>query len=354
MSKKVLVGMSGGVDSSVAALLLKEQGYEVCGVTLRLFAEQGSAADAVHDALDVCRKLGIEHRSFDFREPFQQQVIQRFAAAYLAGLTPNPCIDCNRYVKFSLLYECAQQQGYDRIATGHYARVEFSTATDRWLLKKAADQAKDQSYVLYALNQQQLSATLFPLGGCTKGQVRELAAIHGLSTAHKPDSQDICFVPDGDYAGFLQRELGLSAPSGDLVDAAGQVLGRHRGLPHYTIGQRKGIQISFGAPRYVTAIDAAANTVTLGEEKDLYRSRLIAGDVNWIAFDQLREPLPVQAKARYKQAETPAIISPMPDGQVEVCFQRPQRALAPGQAVVFYDGETVIGGGTIGRATASC
>ena len=348
MAPKVLVGMSGGVDSSVAALLLQEQGYEVCGATLRLFTDKNNGpADAAEDAREVCRKLGIEHYIYDFQEHFAQQVIGDFAAAYRAGRTHNPCVVCNRYIKFRLLYRQAQQLGCANIASGHYARVEYHEDSGRWLLKKAAGAQKDQSYVLYGLDQQILSVTLFPLGGLSKAEVRRIAEAHGIGSAHKPDSQDICFVPQGKYGDFLANLPGYAAAPGDFVDKSGRVLGRHRGLPYYTIGQRKGINISFGAPRYVTAIDAAANTVTLGEEADLFSSSLLAGDVNLIALEKLSEPLQVQAKTRYKQPQTPATISPLPDGRIQVQFAQPQRALTPGQAVVFYAGETVLGGGSI-------
>ncbi|MCL1975077.1 MAG: tRNA 2-thiouridine(34) synthase MnmA [Firmicutes bacterium] len=352
MLKKVLVGMSGGVDSSVAAALLIEQGYQVGGVTLCLFTpegndEQDELALAGREARRVCEELGIEHRVCDFRQQFKEQVIERFALLYAKGRTPNPCIDCNRYIKFRLLYQKAQTLGYNYIATGHYAQIEYCANQNRYLLKKAAYAAKDQSYVLYTLPQQILSATLFPLGGFSKEEARQFAAMRGLAVAKKPDSQDICFVPDGDYAAFLARLPGHAAAPGNFIDKTGRILGRHRGLVHYTIGQRKGLKLSFGAPRYVTGIDEIANTVTLGEAEELFGHKLVADDVNFISCEQLSDTLDVTVKTRYKQQETPATIRPLANGRVQVCFQYPQRALTPGQAVVFYSGDIVVGGGTI-------
>ena len=352
-----MVAMSGGVDSSVAALLLQEQGYEICGATLELFGGGGSGLPGamrlccpfshVQDARCVCHKLVIEHHVFDFSALFEQEVIRRFAAAYVAGITPNPCIYCNRHIKFGGLMERAVLMEQQYMASGHYARVEWSGDHGRWLLKKALDQSKDQSYVLYALGQEELSRLLLPLGGLAKTAARALAEAHGLVNAAKPDSQDICFVPDGDYAGFLTRALQVSSPPGDFIDSAGRVLATHRGLIHYTIGQRKGLGQSFGAPRYVVAMDAARNTVTLGHQDELYRDSLMAKDVNFISIAALCSPMQVEVKTRYKQPQTPAIITPLADGQVQVNFAQPQRAITPGQAVVFYDGDTVVGGGTI-------
>lgn len=357
MTEKVFAAMSGGVDSSVAALLLMRQGYKVSGVTLKLFDNEDiglngrsrpcCAESDVEDARRVCHKLGLDHQVFNFCAPFAKDVIARFGAAYAEGRTPNPCIDCNRYIKFGKLRARARLLGINTIATGHYARVEYDEQSGRWLLKKALDSTKDQTYVLYALNQEELSGTLLPLGNLTKNEVRAMAEAHGLANADKPDSQDICFVKDGDYAGFLTRVLGLDMPPGNFIDSAGRVLGRHQGLHRYTIGQRKGIGISFGEPRYVVALDAEHNTVTLGEEAELYRSGLIAADVNFISIPELRQPLRVGVKTRYKQLETPATIAPLPDGRVEVRFDTPQRAITPGQAAVFYDGDIVVGGGTI-------
>ena len=354
MKKKVMLGMSGGVDSSVAAMLLVEAGYDVTGVTLRLRPDrlmEGSMAggccslDDVDDARRVAYQLGIEHLVFNFTDIFEKQVIDYFAEEYLAGRTPNPCIACNRHVKFHAMLRRATELGFDYVATGHYAKIRRNEA-GRWLLERA-DAAKDQSYVLYSMTQYQLEHTLFPLADYEKEQVRALAAEKGLLVAHKPDSQEICFVQDKDYAGFIERHTGKTLPAGDFVDETGVVLGKHRGITHYTIGQRKGLGIAFGEPRYVTRIDAAKNQVVLGREGSQYRDTLIADDVNYISISELTEPMEVTAKVRYQAQPASAVLTPLENGRVQVTFAEPQRSVTPGQAVVFYDGNLVVGGGTI-------
>lgn len=348
--------MSGGVDSSVAASLLLEQGYDVAGVTLHLYNNEDAGIEKtrtccsladVEDARSVARRLGIEHYVFNFGPEFRREVINRFAAGYAHGETPNPCIDCNRYIKFGKMLERARLLGFDFIATGHYARGGYDESTGRHLLKKAADVTKDQTYVLYPLTQDELAHTLFPLGGLTKAQVREIAEKRGFVNARKPDSEDICFVPGGDYAGFLENVMGLRQKPGNFVDSAGNVLGQHRGQIRYTIGQRKGLGVSFGAPKYVIRKEAASNTVVLGDAGDLLCARCTVGGVNLIALERLTEPVEADVKTRYSQQAAAAVLSPLPDGRVEVRFREPQRAVTPGQAAVFYNGETVLGGGTI-------
>lgn len=355
-NKKVLSGMSGGVDSSVATAILMKNGYEVAGATLRLYDGEDyenkktktccSLTD-VEDARSVCIRLGIRHHVFNFKERFEKLVINRFVEQYKQGLTPNPCIDCNRYIKFSEMLDRAELLEFDYIATGHYAIIEQDPATGRYLLKKPVDKAKDQTYVLYLLTQEQLSKTLMPLGTLTKPEVRELADEYGFSNAHKPDSQDICFVPDGEYAGFIERFTGAISPVGDYLDVSGTVLGKHKGLIRYTIGQRKGLGVSFGKPMFVVDKNAEQNQVILGEEPHLFKSKVLVGDLNFIPFDTLTSPLSVTAKLRYRAAEQPAMLYPLEDGTLIAEFKTPQRAVTPGQAAVFYDGDIVVGGGTI-------
>lgn len=346
--------MSGGVDSSVAALLLLKAGYDVTGVTMRLrpdeYMRQSAAGgccslDDIDDARRVAYKLGIDHMVLNFQEVFEKNVIDYFAKQYAAGLTPNPCIACNRYVKFDAMLRRAQALEFDYVATGHYAIIEQSPK-GRWLLRRAPT-VKDQSYVLYSFTQEQLSRTLMPLGHYTKPQARALAEEAGLPVAHKPDSQEICFVENNDYAGFIAQYTGTTPPPGDFVDEAGRVLGRHRGITHYTVGQRKGLGLSFGKPMYVTKIDTVHNTVTLGEEGSQYSGSLVAADLNFIPFDTLEAPMRAQVKVRYQAQPAPALLVPLANDRLLVEFDRPQRAVTPGQAVVFYDGDLVLGGGTI-------
>lgn len=349
--KRGIIAMSGGVDSSVAALLMQQQGDTLQGVTLLLQSRAadacGSGSDAA-DAAKVCEKLKMPHQTWDLRDEFRRQVQDRFCACYRSGGTPNPCIDCNRYLKFGAMLDRALADGWDYIASGHYARVEWDAHRARWVLKKGLDAGKDQSYVLYALTQHQLAHLRLPLGGLRKEQVRAIAAEQGFASANRPDSQDICFVPDGDYTAFLQQHTGAALTPGNFVLAeTGQVLGAHRGMEAYTIGQRKGLGISWSEPLYVVDKRECDNAVLLGRNSDLFRTRLEAGDCNWIAMEALTEPMRVTARTRYHQTETPATISPLPDGGVEAVFDTPIRAITPGQAVVFYQDDLVVGGGTI-------
>lgn len=355
MKEKILAAMSGGVDSSASAMLLLEQGYDVAGVTMALYNQSDlgqktrscCSVDDISDARSVCSRLGIEHYVFNMGAVFRKQVMERFVDGYLNGQTPNPCIDCNRYVKFDALLRRAGDVGCWRIATGHYSRIEYDNPSGRILLKAALDERKDQSYVLYAMTQQQLARVKFPLGELSKRQVRELAAKASLRSADKPDSQDICFVPDGDYAAFIRRASGFSPKEGAFLDTDGRKIGTHRGLIHYTIGQRRGLGFAFAQPHYVCAKDAVRNTVTVGTKDTLYSRRLTAADCNWIAVGQLTAPMRVQAKIRYGHQAQPATLFPDEENRVVVEFDAPQRAIAPGQATVWYNGDVVIGGGTI-------
>lgn len=346
-NKKALIGMSGGVDSSVAAWLMLQQQFDCAGGTMRLHDFGcGGNQDAL-DAQAVAEKLGIEHHLFEFQPEFEDAVIRQFVSAYEAGLTPNPCIRCNAHLKFGAMLEKALEMGFDYVVSGHYARVRLDESTGRYLLYKAEDRSKDQTYFLACLNQQQLKHILFPLGSLTKTEVREIAEKEGLVTARKRDSQDICFVPDGDYAAFLRRYTGKTYPEGNYLDLKGTVVGRHKGAVCYTRGQRKGLGLAMGSPVYVCSKDMQANTVTVGPNEALFASALRAKDWNWFPFPALTAPMRVTAKIRHSQHELAATVYPEENGFARVEFAAPQRAITPGQAVVLYDGDDVVGGGTI-------
>ena len=344
----VLIGMSGGVDSSVAAHLLQQAGYNCVGCTMKLYC--GNAEENVTDAKAVADRMGIPFHVFDFQEDFHRQVIGNFISCYESGLTPNPCIECNRHLKFGAMLETALNLGCNHTATGHYAQIRQDPETGRYLLYTAADRMKDQTYFLYSLTQHQLAHTLFPLGGLTKEVVREIAESQGFVTARKKDSQDICFVPDGDYVSFMKDYTGKHYPAGNYLDLSGKVVGKHQGAVCYTLGQRKGLGIALGAPAYVCAKDMANNTVTIGPSEALFHNALRAKNWNWIPFPALTSPIRVTAKIRHSQNEQPATVYPEENGNARVVFDQPQRAITPGQAVVLYQGDCVVGGGTITEA----
>lgn len=355
MKEKVVIGMSGGVDSSVAAYLLKEQGYDVLGITMEViprneeFEEREGGCcslSAVNDATRVAAKLDIPYYVLNFKDVFQSKVINYFIDEYLAGKTPNPCIACNKYIKFDEFLKKAELLGAKYIATGHYAIIEKDENTGRYLLKRSKDDKKDQTYVLYNMTQYQLEHTLMPLGGFTKDKVREIAAEIGLSVANKKDSEEICFVPDNDYAKFIKERQPEKIKPGYFVDVEGNRLGKHKGIVHYTIGQRKGLGLSLGRPVYVIDIIPEKNLVVIGEEGEIFKDTLYAEDVNLIPFEKLEGEMKVTAKIRYSAKEANATIKPHKNG-VLVKFETPQRAITKGQSVVFYDGDIVVGGGII-------
>ena len=359
MSKKVVVGMSGGVDSSVAAWLLKEQGYDVIGVTMQIWQDEDTEVQeaeggccglsAVDDARRVAMDLGIPYYVMNFKEEFRKNVMDYFVGEYVEGRTPNPCIACNRHVKWESLLRRSMAIGADYIATGHYAQIDRLPG-GRYSLKTSVTAAKDQTYALYNLTQEQLSHTLMPVGSYHKEEIRDMAKRLGLPVAHKPDSQEICFIPDHDYASFIEEYTGRELPPGNFVDLDGRVLGRHRGITHYTVGQRKGLNLSMGRPVFVVEIRPETNEVVIGDNEDVFTNVLRCDKLNWMAVDGLHgKPMDVMAKIRYSHRGSPCTIREIGDDMVECCFHEPVRAVTPGQAVVFYDGDYVAGGGTIIR-----
>lgn len=358
MKKRVMIGMSGGVDSSVAAYLLKQQGYEVIGVTMKLWQDDDDelveveggccSLSAVEDARHVADNIGIPFYVLNFSDVFKEKVINPFIDEYLNGRTPNPCIACNKHIKFEDFYNKARQLGCDYVATGHYAKIEQDEETGRFLLKKSITDKKDQTYALYNLTQDQLEHTLLPIGEYEKDKVREIAKEMGMDVHNKPDSQEICFVKDNDYAGYVKKHSKKRIEDGYFVDTKGNVLGKHKGIVHYTIGQRKGLGIAFGKPMFVADIDPKKNTVVLGDNEDIFKTTLIAKDVNFISIDEIKEnePIRVKAKHRYKANPADATVYKHEDG-IKLVFDEPQRAITKGQSIVMYDEDRVVGGGII-------
>ena len=355
--ERVICAMSGGVDSSVAAKLLVDAGYDVMGVTMKLFdsdgviLEEGSrtccSLEDVEDARAVAFGLGIPYQVFNYTDTFGTCVIDRFCQAYLEGHTPNPCIDCNRFLKFGALQQRRRELGFDYVATGHYARRAYDEETGRYLLLRGRDPKKDQSYVLYHLTQEHLKHMLFPVGELEKPQVRAVAHEAGLGNADKLESQDICFVPDGDYASFIEQYTGQSSEPGDFVDKEGKVLGKHKGQIHYTIGQRRGLGISAPESLYVCGKSLDSNEVILGSKQDLMSNYCYINDINLIPWDHLDAPIKCKVKTRYRQPEQPATVEQIGEDLIKITFDEPQRAVTPGQAAVLYDDDMVLGGGTI-------
>jgi len=357
MKKRVVIGMSGGVDSSVAAYLLKQQGYDVIGVTMQIWQDKSKEAyereggccslSAVEDARRVCAKIDIPFYVMNFKQVFEKLVIDYFVDEYLVGRTPNPCIACNKFIKFDALLERSKALEAKYIATGHYARVMYDEGNKRYIIKKSAAPLKDQTYVLYNLSQDQLSHILMPLGDYNKEQVREIAKGLELRTANKPESQEICFVEDNNYGRFISERRGSEIKPGLFVDTQGRILGKHKGIIHYTVGQRKGLGIALGKPMFVVEIIPEKNLVVLGDETEVFSRELTASQMNFIAFEKLEAPIEVKAKIRYSAKEAAAKVIPLNDSRVKVVFEEPQRAITPGQAVVFYQNDILVGGGTI-------
>jgi len=344
---KVLLGMSGGVDSSVAAILLKQQGYEVIGATMKLCCESDEKV-AIQDAKNVCEQLGIEHHVFDYSKEFKKYVIDDFISSYEDAKTPNPCVECNKYLKFNYFYNKAQELGSKYIATGHYAKIEYSTEYNRYVLKKSDVEKKDQSYFLYNISNNILENILFPLAKYTdKDEIRKIAEENNLKIHKKPDSQEICFIPDNDYSKFLAKNLKEKPKSGNIVLTTGEILGKHTGLMNYTIGQRKGLGIAYKEPLYVLNLNKEKNEVIVGTEANLYSTELCATNLNWIAIDGIKETLTATAKIRYRAKESKCKVEVIDKNTIKVKFEEPQRAITPGQSVVFYDGDIVLGGGKI-------
>lgn len=363
--KKILLGMSGGVDSSVSAILLKKAGYEVYGVTMQLYEGGCCNLSSDLDAKNVCRNIGIDHYIIDYRNEFKEKVINNFIEEYRCSRTPNPCIECNKYLKFGEMYNKAQELGIDYLATGHYAKIEYSEKYERYVLKKSNNIAKDQSYVLYSIPKELLSKIVFPLGEFeSKDEIRNIAKEHNLKVANKPDSEDICFIPDGNYKKFLEQNSSLKPEEGNIVNTKGEILGKHNGLYNYTIGQRKGLGISYKVPLFVLGFNKENNEVIVGEESELYQKEVIVKEVNLLLIDDIEKPIEVNVKTRYSSREAKATIEKInintleksiieknnlnsEDSFIKIIFEEPQARITPGQSAVFYIDDIVLGGGKI-------